>query len=72
MKIGGRMGLGPRFVVSGALGREFSGKLGGRCAKLGPRWQQVAPKMGHDGVKMAILGATWMQLSRSKAEVEAK
>ena len=29
-------------------------KLGARCAKLGPRWQQVAPKMAHDGFKMAI------------------
>ena len=33
--------------------------MGGRCAKLGPRWQQVVPKMGHDGVKMAILGSVW-------------
>ena len=57
------MGLGPLFVVSGALGREFSGKLGGRCAKLG----QDGSKMGHDGVKMAILVSTLAALGPSWA-----
>ena len=69
MKIGGWMGLGPLFVVFGALGREFSGKLRARCAKLGqdgtscaqdgPRWRQD----GHLGLNFggfgAILGVTW-------------
>ena len=60
MKIGVWMGLCPLFVVSGALGREFSGKLGGRCAKLGPRWQQVAPKWA----TMASRWPSWSQLWR--------
>ena len=51
MTIGGWMGLGPLFVVFGALGREFSGKLWARCAKLGqdgsklcPRWATMASR----------------------------
>ena len=29
-------------------------KVAGKMREVRPRWQQVAPKMGHDGVKMAI------------------
>ena len=59
-EIGVWMGLCPLFVVSGALGREFSGKLGGRCAKLGqdgsklrPRWATMASRWD---VTWTILG----------------
>ena len=37
-------------------------KLGRRKAQDGPSWQQGAPKMGHDGAKMAILGSVWQLL----------
>ena len=42
--------------------REVGAKMGPRWTQDGPSWQQVAPKMGHDGAKMAILGLVW-QLS---------
>ena len=34
-------------------------KMGAIWAKLGPSCQQVAPEMGHDNSRMAILGSTW-------------
>ena len=34
---------------------EVGAKMGPRWTQDGPSWQQVAPKMGHDGAKMAIL-----------------
>ena len=46
--------------------RDFQGispqvgaKMGTRWAELGPSWEQVATKMGHDSAKLAILGSTW-------------
>ena len=60
MKIGGWMGLGPLFVVSGALGREFSGKLGGRCAKLGQDGSKLRPRWA----TMASRWPSWSQLWR--------
>ena len=32
-----------------AIWSEFYAKLDARCAKLGPRWQQVEPQMVHTG-----------------------
>ena len=34
-------------------------KRGPRWTQDGQSWQQVAPKMGHDGAKMAILDSVW-------------
>ena len=33
---------------------EIFGEVG---AKMGPRWGQVGPKMGHDSAKMTMLGS---------------
>ena len=38
---------------------EVGAKMGPRWTQDGPSWQQVAPKMGHDGAKMAILRSVW-------------
>ena len=38
---------------------RFLAKMGPRWTQDGPSWQQVAPKMGHDGAKMAILRSVW-------------
>ena len=38
---------------------EVGAKMGPRWAQDGPSWQQVAPKIGHDGAKMAILASLW-------------
>ena len=38
---------------------EVGAKMGPRWTQDGPSWQQVAPKMGHDGAKMAILVSVW-------------
>ena len=58
MKIGGWMGLGLLFVVSGALGRSQA-KMAASCAQDGPRWRQD----GHLGLNFggfgAILDVTW-------------
>ena len=58
--------LGGSWSGSWRPGRDFLGisahvgaKMGARWAKLGPSWQQVATKRGHDSAKMAILGSTW-------------
>ena len=74
MKIGVWMGLGPLFVVSGALGREFSGKLGGRCPKLGqdgsklrPRWATRASRWP----SWAQLGRPWGHLGRKLDDLGA-
>ena len=65
-KIGTWRRLGGSWSGSWRPGRDFLGisahvgaKMGARLAKLGPSWQQVATKMGHDSAKMAILGSTW-------------
>ena len=42
-------------------------KVAGKMREVRPRWQQVAPKMGHDGVKMAILVSTLAALGPSWA-----
>ena len=60
MKIGGWMGLGPLFVVFGALGREFSGKLRARCAKLGQDGSKLRPRWA----TMASRWPSWSQLWR--------
>ena len=65
MKIDGWMGLGPLFVVFGPLGREFSGKLRARCAKLGQDGGKLRPRWAtglNFGGFGAILGVTWMIL----------
>ena len=69
MKIDVWMGLCRLSSVSGTLECDFLARLGARCAKLRPRWQQVVPKMRHDGVKMAILGPTWMDLGPSWSQL---
>ena len=38
---------------------EVGAKMGPRWTQDGPSWQQVPPKMGHDGAKMAILVSVW-------------
>ena len=38
---------------------ELAAKISPRWTQDGPSWQQVAPKMGHDGAKMAISAAFW-------------
>ena len=65
-KIGTWSRLGGSWSGSWRPGRDFLGisahvgaKMGARWAKLGPSWQQVATKRGHDSAKMAILGSTW-------------
>ena len=60
MKICVWMGLCPLFVVSGALGREYSGKLGGRCAKLGQDGSKLRPRWA----TMASRWPSWSQLWR--------
>ena len=60
MKIGGWMGLDPLFVVFGALGREFSGKLRARCAKLGQDGSKLRPRWA----TMASRWPSWSQLWR--------
>ena len=35
---------------------EVGAKIDPRWTQDGPSWQQVAPKMGHDGAKIALLG----------------
>ena len=60
---------GDSRVVLGCLGAllkdlvEIFGEVGAkmvpRWTQDGPSWQQVAPKMGNDGAKMAILGSVW-------------
>ena len=57
---------GDPWVVLGCLGAlledlveifgEVGAKMGPRWTQDGPSWQQVAPKMGHDGAKIALLG----------------
>ena len=57
---------GDALVVLGCLGAllkdlvEIFGEVGAkmvpRWTQDGPSWQQVAPKMGHDGAKIALLG----------------
>ena len=42
-------------------------KVAGKMREVRPRWQQVAPKMGHDGVKIAILVSTLAALGPSWA-----
>ena len=34
-------------------------KMGPRWTQDGPSWEQVVPKIGHDGAKMAISGSVW-------------
>ena len=65
-KIGTWRRLGGSWSGSWRPGRDFLGisahvgaKMGARLPKLGPSWQQVATKRGHDSAKMAILGSTW-------------
>ena len=65
MKIGVWMGLCPLFVVSGALGREFSGKLGGRCAKLGQDGSKLRPRWA----TMASRWPSWSQLWRLRCHL---
>ena len=38
---------------------EVGAKMGPRWTQDGLSWQQLAPKMDHDGAKMAILGSVW-------------
>ena len=38
---------------------EVGAKMAPRWTQDGPSWQQVAPKMGHDGAKMPILVSVW-------------
>ena len=49
--------------MSGALLEDLVEIFGEVGAKMGtqdgPSWQQVAPKMGHDGAKMPILVSVW-------------
>ena len=57
--------LATPWVVLGCLGAllddlveifgEVGAKMGPRWTQDGPSWQQVAPKMGHDGAKIALL-----------------
>ena len=35
---------------------EVGAKMDPRWTQDGPSWQQVAPKMGHDGAKIGLLG----------------
>ena len=58
--------MGESWRGSWRPGRDFLGisafvgaKMSARWAKLGPSWQLVATKMGHDSAKLAILGSTW-------------
>ena len=51
--------LGAFLEVSGAIWWRFLAKMGLRWMQDKPRWQQVAPKMGHDSAKMAMLGSVW-------------
>ena len=44
---------------------EVGAKMDARWTQDGPSWQQVAPKMGHDGAKMGILSSVWELLGRS-------
>ena len=44
---------------------ELGAKMVPRWTQDGPSWQQVAPKMGHDGAKMAILRSVWELLGGS-------
>ena len=39
------------------LGRRWA-QDGRKLSKLGPSWQQVAPKIRHSGARTAILGST--------------
>ena len=58
--------LATPWVVLGCLGAlledlveifgEVGAKMGPRWTQDGPSWQQVPPKMGHDGAKIALLG----------------
>ena len=59
MKIGVWMGLCPLFFVTGALGREFSGKLRARCAKLGQDGSKLRPRWA----TMASRWPSWAQLA---------
>merc|ERR1712023_432751 len=54
------MGLGLLFVVFGALGREFSGKLWARCAKFGQDGSKLRPRWA----TMASRWPSWSQLWR--------
>ena len=64
-----RSPLATPWVVLGFLGRflrflarsggEVGAKMGPRWTQDGPSWQQVAPKMGHDGAKIVLLGGSW-------------
>ena len=51
--------LGALLEISDAIWRRFLAEMVPRGTQDGPSWQQVAPKMGHDGAKMAILGSVW-------------
>ena len=55
--------LGALLEISGAIWWRFLGEVGAkmdpRWTQDGPSWQQVAPKMDHDGAKMAILRSVW-------------
>ena len=44
---------------------EVGAKMGPRWTQDGLSWQQVAPKMGHDGAKMVIVGSVWELLGGS-------
>ena len=59
-------GLGVSGGASWDFWRDLAEIFGEVGAKMVPRWtqdvpswQQVAPKMGHDSAKMAILGSVW-------------
>ena len=58
--------LGGSWNGSWHPGRDFLGisahvgaKMGARWAKLGPSWQQVAPKMGHDSAQINMFCLVW-------------
>ena len=52
------MGLGDHVRRLWRAWARIFWKVAGKMREVRPRWQQVAPKMGHDGVKMAILVST--------------
>ena len=54
--------LGALLQISGAIWLRFLAKLGRRWSQDGRKMGQVAPKMCHDGAKMAILGSVWQLL----------
>ena len=63
-------GLGAPLGIYGAIFPQFLQKLGGRWAQGGRSWRQVAPKMGHDSVKLGQDGAKMASFSSTWEVVE--